>query len=105
VDEHALWLRDGHGRLLLHHEAGKRRTGLWKLPTRDLAEIAHLPVLTEHRYSITRYRVSLRVHDGNALGPSFRPSRCESWREPGEVPALAIAAPFRRVIERLLNDL
>ena len=40
VDEHAVWLRDAKGRVLLHHEAGKRRTGLWKLPVREAAEIA-----------------------------------------------------------------
>jgi len=32
VTEHAIWLRDGDGRILLHHESGSRRTGLWKLP-------------------------------------------------------------------------
>ena len=105
VDEHALWLRDAKGRLLLHHEAGKRRTGLWKLPAREAAEIAHLPVLAEHRYAITRYRVTLRVHDGSRLGAvvSCR-GRAMSWIDPDELPALAMAAPFRRVVERLLAD-
>lgn len=104
VDEHALWLRDCTGRLLLHHEGGKRRTGLWKLPTREAAEISHLPVLTEHRYSITRYRVTLRVHDGASLAEAFPPNHGDVWRSPDEVPALAMAAPFRRVVERLLED-
>lgn len=57
VDEHALWLRDATGRVLLHCEDGRRRTGLWKLPTRAAAEISHLPLLAELHYSITRYRV------------------------------------------------
>lgn len=104
VDEHALWLRDGAGRLLLHHEGGQRRTGLWKLPTREAAAIAHLPVLIEHGYSITRYRVSLRVHDGGVPGKAFQPAAGDAWREPGELPSLAMAAPFRRVVERLLED-
>jgi len=105
VDEHALWLRDADGRLLLHHEAGKRRTGLWKLPLREASELGHLPLLTEHRYAITRYRVNLRVHDGNARGAKFHAAAGDSWVEPSEVPALAMAAPFRRVVERLLTDL
>jgi A/G-specific adenine glycosylase len=104
VDEHALWLRDADGRLLLHHEAGKRRTGLWKLPLREAAEIGHLPLLAEHRYAITRYRVNLRVHDGNARGVKFHAAAGDSWVEPSEVPALAMAAPFRRVVERLLEE-
>ena len=104
VEEHALWVRDAMGRLLLHHEGGQRRTGLWKLPTRGLAEISRLPVLSESHYSITRYRVTLLVHDGNRPGRNFRPASNESWREPSELPLLAIAAPFRRVIERLSVD-
>lgn len=102
VDEHALWLRDETGRLLLHREAGKRRHGLWKLPTRPAAEISALPVLCEHRYTITRYRVTLRVHDAGpsghfALGPD------ESWREPYKINELPMPSPFRLVIDRLME--
>lgn len=104
VDEHALWLRDPNGRLLVHRESGKRREGLWKLPTRDAAAIALLPVLEEHRYTITRYRVTLRVHDGAALGKNFRPAADEVWQQAADVLALAMPSPFRRVIERLLAE-
>ena len=104
VDEHALWLRDKTGRLLLHREGGKRREGLWKLPTREAAAISPLPVLDEHRYTITRYRVTLRVHDGAALGKNFRPAVDEVWQEAADVLALAMPSPFRRVIERLLAE-
>ncbi len=105
VDEHALWLRNAEGRLLLHHESGKRRTGLWKLPLRSAEEIAKLPLLAEHRYTITRYRVNLRVHDGNAPGATFHAAEGDSWTDPAEIPVLALAAPFRRVIERLLEEI
>lgn len=104
VDEHALWLRDSDGRLLLHHEAGKRRTGLWKLPLRGAAEIRRLPLLAEHRYAITRYRVRLSVHDGNAPGTRFPVLPGDAWVDPQEIPSLAMAAPFRRVVERLLAE-
>jgi A/G-specific adenine glycosylase len=105
VDEHALWLKDRSGRLLLHREGGKRREGLWKLPTRDAAEISHLPVLDEHRYTITRYRVTLRVHDGARVGESFRPGDGEVWQDMDDVLALAMPSPFRRAIMRLLGEL
>ncbi len=105
VDEHALWMRNHNGHLLLHHEGGKRRTGLWKLPTRDVSEIAHLPILTDLYYTITRYRVHLRVHDGNALGgPTFPPAIDESWQSMDQLAALPMAAPFRRIVGRLLED-
>lgn len=104
VAEHALWLRDDDGRLLVHQETGKRRTGLWKLPLRPAEEIAQLPMLIEHRYSITRYRVTLRVHDGGLSGTGFPAGQGDSWVAPDELARLAMAAPFRRVVERLLAD-
>ncbi len=104
VDEHALWIRDGKGRLLLHREGGKRREGLWKLPTREAAEISVLPVLDESGYTITRYRVTLRVHDGAGLKMRFRPGEGEVWQEADAVMALAMPSPFRRVIGRLLGE-
>ncbi len=103
VDEHALWLRDKKGRLLLHREGGKRREGLWKLPTREAVEISNLPLLDEHRYTITRYRVTLRVHDG--AGWDFHVAEDEVWQDAGAVLALAMPSPFRRVIERLLDEI
>ena len=105
VDEHALWLRDGKGRLLLHRESGKRREGLWKLPTREAVEISRLPVLDEHRYTITRYRVNLRVHDGAGLEKNFRPGEDEVWQDADEVLGLAMPSPFRRAIGRLLAEI
>jgi A/G-specific adenine glycosylase len=105
VDEHALWLRDPAGRLLLHHEGGKRRTGLWKLPVREAGgDFDGLAVLAEHRYTITRYRVTLRVHDGSKARVSGKPREGDSWVAAEEIPALAMAAPFRRVMEQLLED-
>lgn len=104
VDEHALWLRDAKGRVMLHHESGGRRTGLWKLPVRDAAEFAGLPVLVEHRYGITRFRVTLRVHDGGAATRSFPKGPGDAWKTREQVASLAMAAPFRKVVERLLED-
>lgn len=103
VEEHALWLRDGKGRLLLHRESGKRREGLWKLPTRETAEISELPVLDESSYTITRYRVTLRIYDGSRL-KGLTASADESWQEADAILALAMPSPFRRVIERLLGE-
>ncbi|KAB2639650.1 MAG: A/G-specific adenine glycosylase [Verrucomicrobia bacterium] len=102
VDEHALWLRDATGRLLLHCEDGQRRTGLWKLPTRAAAEIAHLPVVAEQRYAITRYRVRLRVHAGG--NGSFPLVPGEAWQGQDCVARLPMPSPFRKVLTRLLEE-
>jgi A/G-specific adenine glycosylase len=104
VNEHALWLKDTQDRLLMHRETGKRRQGLWKLPTRDTSEIAELPVLDEHRYTITRYRVTLRVHDGASQLAKTEMQEGEVWLNVSDVLALAMPSPFRRVIERLMLE-
>lgn len=104
VEEHALWLRDTRGRVLLHQGSGKRRTGLWQLPVREAGELESLPILTEHRYGITRYRVTLKVHDGGKARPRFQPAEGDSWVEVETIRSLAMAAPFRKVVERLLAD-
>jgi len=102
VDEHALWVRDGDGRVLLHREHGRRRTGLWKLPVREAAMVAHLPVVAELIYPITRYRVRLRVHLMADQG--LRPGPDEAWVSPDELARLPLAAPFRRAVVRLLAE-
>lgn len=102
VDEHALWLRDAAGRLLLHCEDGQRRTGLWKLPTRAAAQISHLPVVAEQLYSITRYRVRLRVHAGLTRGLALAPG--EAWLELEAVARLPMPSPFRKVLAKLLEE-
>jgi len=102
IVEHALWQIDASGNLLVHREAGARRNGLWRLPTRPAADVSGLPVLTEIIYGITRYRVTLKVHDAR----NFKniPGENESVLPPDEVLMLAMPAPFRKVIERLFTD-
>lgn len=102
IVEHVLWLRDRKGRVLLHQESGARRTGLWKLPVRE--ESAGLPEIATHRYGITRFRVTMRVHDGGVAKAGFRPAEGDSWKTPEEISGLALAAPFRKVVERLLHE-
>lgn len=102
VVEHALWKIDAAGNLLVHREAGARRNGLWRLPTRPAFEVCGLPVLAETIYGITRYRVTLKVHDARDFHTNFREN--ESILPPEEVLKLAMPAPFRKVIERLFNN-
>lgn len=101
VDEHAFWC-EKNGRVLMHCEQGNRRQGLWKLPTRAVEEIGHLPVIDTHRYTITRYRVTLRVHA--ACRAEILPAEGESWMPEDRIRELAMPSPFRKVIERMLES-
>ncbi|MGJ8633023.1 MAG: A/G-specific adenine glycosylase [Luteolibacter sp.] len=99
--EHAVWIRDEDGRVLLHREAGKRRTGLWKLPLRLEAQCEGLKVIYENSYAITRYKVLLKVYGGNT---GSEPESGDEWVEVERLGELPLAAPFRRAVERLLVD-
>jgi A/G-specific adenine glycosylase len=100
ITEHAIWLRDARGRILLHRESGSRRHGLWKLPLRMASECAETEILFTDTYTITRYKVTLHVHgaEGHAPGEG------DEWVLPGGLEALPMAAPFRRALVRLLAD-
>ncbi len=103
LTEHALWLRNPQGRLLLHKESGKRRNGLWKLPLRSPQECAEAAIIYEDHYPITRYKVRLIVHSGT-FSDSNRPLTGDEWVPLERVDALPLAAPFRRAIDRILTD-
>lgn len=101
VDSHVLWMRDATGRVLLHQEQGKRRQGLWKLPEREPVEVVGLREIAIHRYGITRYQVTMHVHQAGSTVP-IQPH--ESWHTPEEIASLAMPSPYRRAVEALLKD-
>jgi A/G-specific adenine glycosylase len=62
IDEHAVCVLDG-GTILLARQGRGRREGMWRLPVREKDEVAGLPLRHRRKYGITRYRVTLHVHD------------------------------------------
>ncbi|MEY4484333.1 MAG: hypothetical protein RL693_1785 [Verrucomicrobiota bacterium] len=104
VTEHVFFHRTPQG-ILLQQETGKRRTGLWKLPA--LPETGKLPVV-KHKaaYAITRYRVTLWVHEAPALkslkillaDPSLR------FISDEELAELPMPSPYRKALRALLAD-
>ncbi|MEM1295192.1 MAG: A/G-specific adenine glycosylase [Verrucomicrobiota bacterium] len=97
VNEFA-WLVRDDDRILLEQEAGKRREGLWKLPIACETEVKGRDEVLRTQYSITRYRVSLQIFRG-------RPDDARgTWVSLDELDTIAIAAPFRRAIDQLLEE-
>jgi A/G-specific adenine glycosylase len=96
LDEPCGWIRDGV-RVLLEQQTGARWRGLWKLPRLAAAPVvAPLLALT---YPFTNHRVSLRVF------PQPQPvqlSTHQAWINIADLTALALTAPHRRAITRLL---
>ncbi len=98
--ECAIWSRDPAGRLLLHQESGTRRQGLWKLPLRSPEECKSLERIGTETYAITRYLVTLHIY--LSRDPEILVG--DSWTTPEDLPAIAMAAPFRRAVTRLACD-
>jgi A/G-specific adenine glycosylase len=100
VDEHVCFLQV-NGKVLLEQELGKRRTGLWKLPHLEAAE--DRPLLHKTRYTITRYRVSLFVHEAprSWTNEDFQPPlRLVSYQELSTLP---MPSPYRKALVTLLQ--
>ncbi len=103
IDEYAIFCRDAAGRILLHHESGKRRNGLWKLPLRSSEECLGLEKIYEATYAITRYRVSLKVFLSE-LDHVFAAMPGDEWADLDRLNELPLAAPFRKALNAILCD-
>jgi A/G-specific adenine glycosylase len=102
ITERVLFIRSEDG-ILLEQETGKRRTGLWKLPALPDAFFDHPPpVLLKSSYGITRYKVTLWVHDGSALPQQAWP---ETHRHIplSQLADHAMPSPYRKALNRLLS--
>jgi A/G-specific adenine glycosylase len=102
VTERVAFLHTAAG-VLLEKEAGSRRTGLWKLPAlpQEWTEKPP-PVLLRAHYGITRYKVTLWVHE-------MPPSTIE-WPEThqfiphAELSTIPMPSPYRRALVELLKQ-
>ena len=98
VDEHVRVAIDG-GRLLLEQESGRRREGLWRLPELPEARLGVAELLLEMQYSITRYRVTLRVYaDPQGRKP---PADGQAWFTRDEIESLPMPSPYRKALVAL----
>lgn len=101
VDEHVRLVVDG-ARLLLEQESGKRREGLWKLPELPEARLGIAELLLETKYSITRYRVTLRVY---ADKQGRRPLDAgQAWFSREDLDSLPMPSPYRKALVALAES-
>lgn len=102
VTERVVFVSTSSG-ILLEQETGSRRTGLWKLPA--LPEPFHSPpppVLMRSHYGITRYKVTLWVHEP--------PPGLSTWPDTHQIiphadlAVLPMPSPYRRALNALLKE-
>lgn len=102
VTERVIFVRNPKG-VLLERETGNRRTGLWKLPALPESSPDSLPpVLLKMTYGITRYRVTLWVHEDT-------PDSTPNWPKTHQViphaqlDEVAMPSPYRKALKKLLQ--
>ncbi len=99
LEEHAIFVRDQEGRILLHQETGKRRGGLWRLPIREKERLSGAVLMHEMSYAITRYRVRLYVYGLTEVILQDG----ESWVPLEELDAHPMAAPYRKALGTVMD--
>lgn len=99
-DEHTVFHLKA-GRLWLCQEQNGRREGLWKLPPCPVEWKDQLPLVYKAKYSITHHRVTLHVYES---GCSEFPLDEACGVSLEEVGSIAMAAPYRKAVQRLLKD-
>ena len=101
IDEHAVFSRDSHGRILLQQKkAGGRREGMWHIPRRTKEEILDLELTLKTTYSITRYRITLHTYASHS--DATMPQTNEQWHGLDALESLPMPSPDRRALEKLL---
>lgn len=87
-----------HGRILLRQQKEGRRVGMWRLPEREIA--ADWPLVHERKYGITRYRVTLKVHEAAA---GMQAQENEAWHLVEELQDRVMPPADRAAVEALLE--
>jgi A/G-specific adenine glycosylase len=105
IGETCAWIFK-NGRVLLEQQTGSRWRGLWKLPTiPETPEVSHRQgqkiqkPLIELEYPFTHHRVTLSVYAKTA---PRSPGANQSWIQSTQLDAVAMTAPHRRAVRRLL---
>jgi A/G-specific adenine glycosylase len=101
VTEHVVFVHTAAG-VLLELETGNRRTGLWKLPALpSLHADAPPPVLLRMHYGITRYKVTLWVHEAHEQEAAWPDTH--RMIPMAELESTPMPAPYRKALRELLG--
>jgi A/G-specific adenine glycosylase len=104
IDEHTVLVRRDGMILLSRQGRGGRREGMWRLPVREKAELSPLPLLHRRKYGITRYRVSLHVHDCPTGHPAAAETEGDEWIALDRWTELVIPPADRAALTAILED-
>lgn len=90
------------GAILLEKQAdGKRHQGMYRLPRRPQQVAEAYPLLASQKYSITRYKVTRHLHQGDN---SISPMESEEWVPLSKLPDIPLASPDRKILNKTLTN-
>lgn len=92
------------GKILLALEAGSRRKGFWKLPSREPQELNTYSLSLEFNYAITRYKVQLHVYAVNELAFIAQAREAEQWVSLAKLGEIPLGAPYKKAIDKYLSQ-
>lgn len=101
LSHHDIWLLSNQGLLLEKQAEGSRHAGLYRLPQRPAAEIAHLPLICKQQYNVTRYNVTRYLHLADAHASAIQNG--EEFIPIHLLNRIPIASPDRKIINRYLQ--
>lgn len=101
-----IWLLTSDGLLMEKQASGKRHEGLYRLPRRQPSEVAHLPHLTDQKYSVTRYKVTRHLYRATeADAKTFPRHEGEAFIPLAALADTPMASPDRKMVLRFLNPI
>jgi len=92
-------LAERQGRIHLCQESGPRRRGLWRLPEVTDEEAADFPELIRFDYSITRYQVTLIVHEAPVGWEPGETGSGDWFRRDTPATLPPLGSPYRKALE------
>jgi len=102
VDEHALWVVNAKGDILLAQEPVKgRREGMWALPKVTESVVDGAEKLYQANYGITHHKVTLRVYLGEEAQLSCDLKK--AWVTVKQLDDYPMPSPFRKAVDKLLG--
>ncbi len=95
-------LHPQQGLLLVRQSEGARHEGMYRLPSRELSEVEHLPQIITQRYSVTRYKVTRHLYRISSNELTLREG--ETFIPLSQLASIPMASPDRKIINKHLSD-
>lgn len=96
-----IWCLSSAGLLMEKQAPGMRHAGMYRLPRREPAEVARLPLICHQKYSVTRYKITRHLYRAPA---DTQPRDGELFIPTAALASAPMASPDRKLVLKLLPE-